>query len=62
MDEMDHSNGKEGVLMSIEIDHRQAKREGIRRKRTRLVNLIRGKLVHYGMFKAAGIEIIWLTR
>ncbi|KAH6863043.1 hypothetical protein B0T12DRAFT_2116 [Alternaria alternata] len=47
MDEMDYSNGKQDILQSIEIDHRQAKQEGIRRKRTKLVNLIRGKLVHY---------------
>jgi hypothetical protein len=62
MDEMDYSNGKQDILQSIEIDHRQAKQEGIRRKRTKLVNLIRGKLVHYGKFKAAGSELTWLTQ
>jgi hypothetical protein len=61
MDEMDHSNGKGGLLQSIEIDHRQAKREGIRRKRTKLVNLIRGKLLHYGIFTSVGGGLAWLT-
>jgi hypothetical protein len=61
MDEIDDSNGKGDLLQSIEIDHRQAKQEGVRRKRTKLVNLIRGKLVHYGMFKAVASVLVWLT-
>lgn len=35
MDEMDESNGKDKCLKSIEIDHRQARRDGGSRKRSK---------------------------
>jgi hypothetical protein len=52
MDEMDARNGRGKCLMSIEVDHRQSKRDGGSRKRTRLVNAIREKLVQYGVYGA----------